>query len=122
MVPKAWFFSSLLMVTLLVGGCSSASFVDEITFLNETEYPAHVEVSGASRRGWLNLAMAQPDEKTIVREVIDQGDVWVLRFDYAGHEEELEVKRTDLIRADWIVEVPESFGDALQRLGVEPPP
>jgi hypothetical protein len=55
--------------------------------------------------------------------VIDQGDVWVFRFDYAGkHEEEIEISRSELVRMDWTVEVPQSFGDALHGLGVEPPP
>ena len=108
---------------LLLGACSNASFVDEITFLNETEYPAHVEVSERSRQGWLDLTIVQRDQETIVQEVIDQGEVWVFRFDYAGkHEEELEISRAELARADWTVEVPQSFGDALEQLGVEPPP
>jgi hypothetical protein len=122
-VPRAGFTLSLLMVTLFVGACSNVSFIEEITFSNETDYPAKVEVSGASRQGWLNLTIAQRDRETTVQEVIDQGDVWVFRFDYAGkHEEELEISRAELVRADWKVEVPQSFGDALRRLGVEPPP
>lgn len=113
----------LLVLVFLVGACSDASFVDEVTFLNETEYPAHVEISDGSQQRWLNLTIAQRDQETIVREVIDQGDIWVFRFDYAGkHEEELEISRAELVRAGWTVEVPLSFGDALEELGVEPPP
>lgn len=115
----SWFLLGLL----LVGGCADVSFVDEITFLNETDYPARVEVSDASREEWMNLTIAQRDEETTVREVIDRGGIWVFRFGYAGeHEEELEISRADLVRADWIVEVPLSFGDALERIGVTPPP
>jgi hypothetical protein len=99
------------------------SFVDEITFVNQTDYPAHVEVSDASRQSWLNLTIAERDEETTVRNVIDWGDVWVFRFDYAGqHEEEIEISRSELIRAEWTIEVPQSFGESLQRLGIEPPP
>lgn len=111
------------MAVVLVGACSDVSFVDEITFHNDTDYPAHIEVSDASREGWLNLTIAQRDEETTVGEVIDQGEVWVFRFDYAGkHEEELEVSRSELVRSEWTVVVPQSFGDALRRLGAEPPP
>lgn len=120
---KPTFFSSLLCVVLLVGACSEVSLVDEIRFVNETDYPAHVAVSDGSRRSWLGLTVAQRDRETTVEAVIDQGAVWTFRFDYAGrHREELEVSRSDLVRADWTVEVPQSFGDSLQRLGVEPPP
>ena len=108
---------------LFLGACSDVSFVGELTFINETDYPAHVEVSDASREGWLNLTIAQRDQETTVREVIDQGEVWVFRFDYAGkHEQELEVSRSELVRLDWTVEVPQNFGDTLRQLGVEPPP
>jgi hypothetical protein len=117
--PKLW----LPLIALLAAGCSTVSFVDEITFVNQTDYPAHVEVSDASRQGWLNLTIAQRDVETTVRDVIDQGEVWVFRFDYAGqHEEEIEISRSELIRAEWKIEVPQSFGEALQRLGIEPPP
>lgn len=110
-------------VVLTVGACSNVSFVDEITFLNETGYPAHVEVSDDSRQAWLNLTIAQRDRENTVQEVIDQGVAWVFRFDYAGeHEEELEISRAELVRSHWTVEVPQSFGDTLERLGVEPPP
>lgn len=108
---------------LVFGACSDVSFVGEITFLNETDYPAHVEVSDASREGWLNLTIARRDRETTVQEVIDQGEVWVFRFVYAGkHEQELEVSRSELVRSAWTIEVPQSFGDSLRRLSVEPPP
>ena len=122
MVPKHPSALRLLLVGLFLGACSNVSFVDEITFVNETDYPASVEVSDDSRQGWLDLTVAQRDRETTVQEVIDQGDVWVFRFDYAGkHVEELEISRSELVRAGWQVEVPPSFGDALKRLGVEPP-
>lgn len=57
-----------------------------------------------------------------VERVIDQGDVWIFRFDYAGYEEELEVSRRELERNRWTVEVPQSFEQRLRQLGVPPPP
>jgi hypothetical protein len=113
----------LPLVALLAATCSNASFVDEVTLVNQTDYPAHVEVSNTSRKAWLNLAVALRDRETTVYDVIDQGSVWIFRFDYAGkHEEELEISRSGLVRAGWKVEVPPSFGQELQQLGVEPPP
>ena len=114
---------SLVIVALLVGGCSNVAFVDEITFVNATEYPAQIDVSDGSRQRWLGLTTADPDQETNVREVIDQGPVWVFRFDYGGkYDEELEISGEELVRADWTIEVPQSFGDELDRLGVDPPP
>ena len=121
---KEWpSFISSLIVALTFAACSNVSFVEEITFLNETDYPAHVEVTDESRQGWLGLTIAQRDRETVVHEVIDQGDIWVFRFDYAGkHEQEVEISRSELASSDWTVEVPQGFGEALGRLGVEPPP
>ena len=113
----------LLTAVLFAGACSNVSFVDEITVVNETAYPVDVEVSDESRQRWLNLTTAQRDQETAVQEVIDQGAVWVFRFGYAGtHEEEIEIRRSELVRDGWTVEVPESLGEALERLGIEPPP
>ncbi len=115
--------SGLLMISLTVAACSNVSFVEEITFLNETDYPAHVEISDEARQGWLGLTVALRDQETTVQEVIDQGDIWVFRFEYAGeHVQDLEISRSELVRSDWTVEVPDSFGETLERLGVEPPP
>ena len=112
-----------LLIVVSLAACASVSFVDEITFVNENDYPAHVEVSDDSRQAWLGVTTARRGEETTVQEVMDQGDIWVFRFDYGGkHSEELEMSRAELVRTDWKVEVPQSFGDALQRLGVEPPP
>ena len=113
------------MVLAVIGGsagCTDASFVEKLTVSNGTDYPANVRVSDPSRQRWVNLTSAQPNQQTTVGSVIDQGAVWVFRFDYAGkHDEEVEMSRGDLARAEWTVEVPESFGAALQNLGIPPP-
>ena len=103
--------------------CSDASFVDEVTIVNDTEYSANVDVTDETRNGWLGLTAVQPASTTTVEEVIDQGEVWVFRFDYVGkYEEEVEVTRDELERNDWTVEVPESFELELHDLSVPPPP
>jgi hypothetical protein len=107
----------------LVVGCSDVSFVDEVTIVNNTAYSPNVDVTDGARDGWLGLATVGPESSSTVREVIDQGDVWIFRFDYVGmHAEELEVSRRDLERNEWRVSVPESFEDRLREMGIPPPP
>jgi hypothetical protein len=109
--------------SILVAGCSQAAFVDEVTIVNDTAYSANVDVTDGARDGWLGLATVGPESSHTVREVIDQGDIWIFRFDYAGeHAEELEVSRRDLERNEWRVTVPESLEDRLREMGVPPPP
>jgi hypothetical protein len=103
--------------------CSVASFVDEVTIVNDTEYSANIDVTGKTRNGWLGLTAVQPESTTTVEEVIDQGEMWIFRFDYVGkHDEEVEVTRSELEGNDWTVEVPESFEQQLHDLDVPPPP
>ncbi len=120
---RATTIASLTILALLAGACSQVSFVDEVTIVNHTDYPANVAVSDASRNAWLGLGFARAEAETVVQDVIDQGEVWVFQFGYAGsHEEELRISRSDLVKADWKVEVPQSFEDSLRELSVEPPP
>lgn len=108
---------------LVLAACSEVSLVDSVTIVNDTDYPAQTEVTGADRNGWLLLAHAQQRQTTTVEEVIDQGATWIFRFDYIGkHEEEVEVSRRELEQDDWSVEVPLSFEQRLRALGVPVPP
>jgi hypothetical protein len=108
---------------LLLSGCSDGAFVDDVTIVNDTEYSADVDVSGKERSGWLALTVVQPESTTTVEGVIDQGEVWVFRFDYIGeHREEVEISRSELEESEWTVEVPESFEEKLRAMGVPPPP
>ena len=109
---------------LLAGtACSDAFFVDEVTIVNDTEYLANVDVTDKPGDGWLPLTVVEPQSTTAVEEVIDQGEVWIFRFDYIGkYEEEVEMSRRELEESDWTVEVPQSFEQRLLDLGVPPPP
>jgi hypothetical protein len=107
----------------VLGACSSVSFVDEVSIVNETEYSATVEVTGSNRDGWLELRVVEPHSTTAVEDVIDQGEVWIFRFDYLGkHQEDVEVSSSELAQSDWSVEVPQSFEQSLRDMGVPPPP
>jgi len=109
---------------LLVGAaCSDVSFVDDVTIVNDTEYSANVDVTGEDRDGWLKLTVVEPEATRGVGEVIDQGEVWIFRFDYLGeHQEEVQVSRRELEQSDWTIEVPQSFEQRLRDLDVPPPP
>jgi hypothetical protein len=107
---------------LILGACSDVSFVDSITIVNDTEYPADTAVTSADRDGWLGLTRVRQGATSTIEGVIDQGNTWFFRFDYIGkHREELEVSRRELEEDDWTVEVPQSFEDRLRALGVPVP-
>jgi glycine cleavage system aminomethyltransferase T len=110
---------------LLLGGaaCSDSSFIDEVTIVNDTDYSANVDVTGKARDGWLGLTVSGPQSRTTVEEVIDQGEVWIFRFDYVGrYEEEVEISRGELEGKGWTIEVPRSFEQRLRDLDLPPPP
>jgi hypothetical protein len=108
---------------LVLSACSSASFVDELSIVNNTEYSANVEVTDGDRNGWLALNHVEPESTTVVEGVIDQGEVWIFRFDYLGrYRVEVEVSSRALAQSDWSIEVPQSFEQDLRDMGVPPPP
>jgi len=115
--------AAAIFVLLLGAACSNVSFVDEVTIVNDTEYSANVDVTDSTREGWLALTTVGAQSTRTVEAVIDQGEVWIFRFDYVGkHQEEVEVSRRELEGNDWTVEIPESFEQRLRDLGVPPPP
>jgi hypothetical protein len=114
---------ALAACTFLVNACSEVAFVDAITIVNDTIYAANVSVTDENRNGWLGLSKVGPESTHSAEEVIDQGAVWVFRFDFAGrYEEEVEVSRRDLRSNGWSVSVPESFEQHLRELDVPPTP
>lgn len=115
--------AAAILVLFLGAACSDVSFVDEVTIVNDTEYSANVDVTDKTREGWLGLTSVGPQLTTTIESVIDQGEVWIFRFDYVGkHQEEVEVSRRELERNDWTVEIPQSFEQRLHDLGVPRPP
>jgi len=117
-------FVAAVGACVLLGGaaCSDVSFVDEVAIVNDTEYAANIDVSGKTRDGWLLLTSVDPHSTITVEEVIDQGEMWIFRFDYVGkYEEAVEISRSDLERRDWTIEVPKSFEQRLRDLNLSPP-
>jgi hypothetical protein len=114
---------SALALLLEGAACSDASFVEEVTIVNDTEYSANVDVTRKARDGWLGLTVVEPQSTETVEEVIDQGEVWIFRFDYVGkYGEEVEISRRELEGRGWTIEVPQSFEQRLRDLDVPPPP
>ena len=111
------------IVILALVSCSDVAHVERITFVNAGDFPARVDVTDENRSGWLGIGIVPSNQETSFDEVIDQGETWVFRFDYAAkHQEEIELSRSDLERNRWTVEVPAEFEATLRELGVSPVP
>jgi hypothetical protein len=111
------------IVLLLLPGCSNVSFVSRVTVANPTDFPVNVDVSNRRMDRWLSLGSAEAGSEVTTRDVIDQGAVWVFRFDYLGADDaRLETARADLTRAGWRVEVPQTLDEDLREKGFRPPP
>jgi hypothetical protein len=110
-------------ILLASSACSDVSFIDEVTVVNDTEYPAHVDVADGTGDGWMGLTSVDPQSRMTVEEVIDQGEMWVFRFDYVGkYQEEVEVSRRELEQNGWTIDVPSSFEQRLRDLDGAPLP
>jgi hypothetical protein len=124
-LPRARLLSGapLAAALLLLPACSDVSFVGRVTVGNPTDFPVNVEVSGGRGEQWLSLGSAEANSEVTTRDVVDQGDVWVFRFDYLGaHGARVEMSRADLARAGWRVEVPQTLDEDLRAMGFRPPP
>jgi hypothetical protein len=118
---RAWLIAGVSGLALL-GACDSPSFVD-VRVSNATEYAATVSVQDSPEGSILKLGFVGPRSARDFGSVIHQGDSWVFTFDFVGkHTESLVVQRAELERAEWEVEVPESFAEALRGMGQPPSP
>jgi hypothetical protein len=108
-------------IFLFGSACSDVSFIAEVTIVNDTEYPAHVDVTDGTGDEWMGLTSVDPQSTMTVEEVIDQGEMWVFRFDYIGkYQEEVEVSRRELEQNGWTIDVPSSFEQRLRDLDDAP--
>jgi hypothetical protein len=113
--------TALVIGMLLLGGCSDDAFVDRITVVNDTDYPAQVVVADRKRNGWSAVTTVDPTSTKDIQQIRDQGDVWVFRFAYGGHTEDVELSRRQLADDDWRIEVPPSFAEGLRNQGIMDP-
>ena len=109
----------LLLLAVVGGACAGAPpTVERITIVNSTEYDIDVDVTGQDRQGWLPLAIVEARSEDAVEDVIDQGEVWIFRFEHFGDSiDELRLTREELEGSGWRVEIPPEVGQRLQELG-----
>lgn len=97
--------------------------VPRLTFENPTVYALDIEVSSGPGEGWTSAGSIRQQSTADVREVIDQGDVWLFRFDSQGESGgELRLTRSDLEAAGWRVAIPAEVGTRLADAGAPPTP
>jgi hypothetical protein len=103
-----------LLVVTMVQLVRGPRFVERVGVTNRSSLPIDTDVTGAGRDGWLSIAIARPGERVTTRDVVDQGDTWIFRFRFGGHDGgELRVSREELARAGWTIVIP---GRVLKRL------
>ena len=90
-----------------------------ITIENPLPYLVNVEVTGATRDGWSDLATVGRGRTRVVEEVHDQGDEWNFRFTYGGVQAgELIMGRDQLANEGWKITVPTAVADRLRDAGL----
>jgi hypothetical protein len=110
-------------LTSLVGQSSRPKTVARITFENPTPYALDIEVGSGTAGAWTSAGSVRQQSTADVSEVIDQGDVWVFRFDSQGESGgELRLSRTELEAAGWRVSIPAEVGTRLANSGAPPSP
>lgn len=110
-------------LTYLVGLSSGADTVPRIIFENPTDYALDIEVSSGPGEGWTSAGSVRQKSTGEVSEVIDQGDIWLFRFDSQGATGgELRLSRTELEASGWRVSIPADVGDRLAGAGAPPTP
>ena len=110
-------------LTSLVELSSGPKTVSRITFENPTAYALDIEVSPGTGSGWTSAGSVRQKSTAEVNEVIDQGDVWLFRFDSQGASGgELRLSRTELEASGWRITIPAEVGDRLAGAGAPPTP
>jgi hypothetical protein len=113
----------IMTVVLLARASENPSTIGHVTFVNPTQYALDVEVAGANKNSWTDLGTAERERTTVVNDVIDQGETWIVRVGSQGAAGgELRLSRDALQRAGWKVEIPESVGTRLATEGAAPTP
>jgi hypothetical protein len=118
----AWLAVPIVLLGL-AASCETSEAIDRLTVVNRTEFDFEVQVSDAKKESWQILGGAEHESSTVNELIADEGPIWVFQFRYGGELiDELTVKRADLERNRWRVEVPSRIAERMRRLGFEPPP
>jgi hypothetical protein len=82
--------------------------VDRLRVVNKAPYLVDVEVTGATRDGWLKLGPISPGEVHDFGSVVDQGDRWVFHITAGPHDGgEFSMTGSELERARRNVTIPD---------------
>lgn len=128
--PRANYLRSALLMVVVAGtgllalgaSCAGDEPIDRLTIVNRTPFDVEVKASDAKKQSWQILGQAAHESSTVNELVTDEGPTWVFQFHYGGEVVgEITVKREELVRNRWRVEVPTSVARTMRRLGFEPP-
>lgn len=112
-----------LLLTFVTGLSTGPTMIPRLTFENPTVYALDIEVSPGNDTGWTSAGSVRQLATADVQEVIDQGDVWLFRFDSQGVEGgQLRLTRAELASAGWHVAIPAEIGTRLAAAGAPPTP
>lgn len=109
------------VVAVLLGWAVTrpAAKVDRLTVENPTPWELTVELGTGEPGEWTTLAVVPPGDSRTVRDVLEQGGTWALRFGVAGRDSEVvRVSRSDLRGDGWKVTVPRSAAEAFRDQGI----
>jgi hypothetical protein len=110
--------AALLMAA---SGLRLPAHVDHVMIDNPHDWPAHIQVTD-DRDGWVGVGTVGPEAEQGFLDIVDQGEVWIFRFSYAGEAVELRVSGAQLEDDDWRVTVPDEFAETLRARGVAAAP
>lgn len=120
-VVSTLFYAASMAV--LVPALRIPAHVDHVTIENPHPWLVNIAVTDGDRDGWVGLGTVERDTEHTFQSVVDQGDQWIFRFAYAGHQVETVVSGARLDEDDWHVAVPNDLADRLRSSDVpETPP
>lgn len=113
--------AALVAVLLTSGLTADPATVDRVTVVNPYPYQLAIDVAGAGERSTMAVGTVERERRAVFERVVDQGDVWVFRFSYAGAVAgEVTVERDELRRANWTIETPAGTEARLRGAGLAP--
>ncbi|MEY2470384.1 MAG: hypothetical protein QOF21_3082 [Actinomycetota bacterium] len=123
-MPKP-LWNALALVAVVVAGtfsaCGQSSVIDKVRVHNASEFDFAVDVTNDERTGWTNLGTARRLSTDVTEDVVDQGDVWIFRFQTQGVSAgELRVSRETLRRDRWTIDVPSDAIERVRQSGAPP--
>jgi hypothetical protein len=123
MAAAALGLAAALAMAFVAGLSGGPTTVPRLTFDNPTDYALAIEVRPAGDPAWTSAGSVAQRSTGVVEEVVDQGELWVFRFDSQGRSGgELRLTRAELEQSGWRVEVPHEVGARLAQNGAPPTP